>query len=413
MSNNVFRKVSLERLSSPEQLDKLLTITSPRGWITLSTVIIIIVLAIIWGFLGSIPVKVDTSGLLISSGGTVTISAVTNGIVTDIRVKNGDDLKKGDTIAIMGENSLSTEIEDIKEIITVLGSIQPNSNWGSLTIPSELGDLQDLGLQIQSQTAALANDERNPTLALKEYQNYKKLYDAAAVSKTDLDIKYDAYVSAQDAYDQAGLQLRQSTAKFQALQQTRLKEYNERLTAKQNALLNDYLIVAPEDGKVMNVKVEKGKVITAGTEIATVSRTGANVKALEAVIYVPVSDGKKLKEGMGVKIYPSTVAREEYGYMRGTVSEVPQYPVTRESVMETLGNEALVETLTGQGAPLEVRVDLVSDSSTVSGFAWSTKKGAGLNVENGTLCSASVVVDAQRPVSMVIPLLKKHYLPIE
>jgi HlyD family secretion protein len=56
---------------------------------------------------------------------------------------------------------------------------------------------------------------------------------------------------------------------------------------------------------------------------------------------------------------------------------------------------------------------LVVDDNTVSGYAWSSKKGATVNVQNGTLCSAAVVVEEQRPISMVIPLLKKKILPFE
>ncbi|NPV91242.1 MAG: NHLP bacteriocin system secretion protein [Firmicutes bacterium] len=413
MSNSVFRKVSLERLSSPEQLDKLLKITSPRGWIALSTIIVIIGTAIIWGYFGSIPVKVDTSGILISSGGTVTVYSSTAGTVSDIRVKNGNNLKKGDIIAIIGENTLSDEIEDLNELIAVLSSLEPGTHWGSITLPSGLEEIQTLGLQVQSQIEVVATAEQNMIAAQKKYEPYQDLYEAGAVSQAELDNQRNIYNSSRDDYEQRALELNQLTAKFQSLKQTDLKKYREALEKKQESLLNDYLIISPEDGKVMNVAVQQGSVVAAGTRIATVAKMGSGVKALEAIIYVPVSDGKKIKEGMEVKIYPSTITKEEYGHMKGTVSEVPQYPVTSETVMSTLGNEALAETLTQKGAPLEVRVDMVTDSATVSGFAWSSQKGAGLNVENGTLCSASVVVDSQRPISLVIPLLKEKYLPIE
>jgi HlyD family secretion protein len=193
----------------------------------------------------------------------------------------------------------------------------------------------------------------------------------------------------------------------------KLDQLKKELNNLQSSIQTQYTIVAPEDCKVVSVKVSKGDVVTAGTAIASVAKTGSDVKALEAVIYVPVSDGKKIKEGMNVKIYPTTVTKEEYGYMKGTVTKVPEYPVSNESVMDTLGNESLAQELTGKGAPLEVRVDLVVDESTVSGYAWSSKKGAGDNVQNGTLCSAAVVVDEQSPASMVIPLLKKKILPFE
>ena len=32
----IFRKVALERLSSPEQLDQLMQVTSPKGWLALA-----------------------------------------------------------------------------------------------------------------------------------------------------------------------------------------------------------------------------------------------------------------------------------------------------------------------------------------------------------------------------------------
>ncbi len=51
MNLNVFRKVSLERLSSPEQLDQLLRVTSPKSWISFIGVASIIVIAILWGIL--------------------------------------------------------------------------------------------------------------------------------------------------------------------------------------------------------------------------------------------------------------------------------------------------------------------------------------------------------------------------
>jgi hypothetical protein len=51
---NVFRKVSLDRLSSPEQLDQLMQVTDARGWIILSAFGIVLATAVLWGFLGSV-----------------------------------------------------------------------------------------------------------------------------------------------------------------------------------------------------------------------------------------------------------------------------------------------------------------------------------------------------------------------
>ena len=50
--------------------------------------------------------------------------------------------------------------------------------------------------------------------------------------------------------------------------------------------------------------------------------TGKAVKGLEAIVYIPSVHGKKIRPGMEVQIAPSTVKKEEFGYLLGTVTYV-------------------------------------------------------------------------------------------
>ena len=52
----LFRKVALERLSSPEQLDKAITVSKPVSWLALIGVTIIIAAAVLWLVLGDMPI---------------------------------------------------------------------------------------------------------------------------------------------------------------------------------------------------------------------------------------------------------------------------------------------------------------------------------------------------------------------
>ena len=54
-NGGVFRKASLDRLSSPEQLDKLLQVTRPRGWIALVALGFLVGSAVLWGSKGASP----------------------------------------------------------------------------------------------------------------------------------------------------------------------------------------------------------------------------------------------------------------------------------------------------------------------------------------------------------------------
>lgn len=57
----IFREKSVERVSSPEQLDSYLKVTSPSVWVILIAIIILLVGILCWGLIGKIETSVDTS----------------------------------------------------------------------------------------------------------------------------------------------------------------------------------------------------------------------------------------------------------------------------------------------------------------------------------------------------------------
>jgi hypothetical protein len=74
--NSIFRKESLERLSSPEQLDQLMQVVSPRSWLPLATLGSLVGLALIWSIFGRIPVTASGQGILVypNNGATNLVS---------------------------------------------------------------------------------------------------------------------------------------------------------------------------------------------------------------------------------------------------------------------------------------------------------------------------------------------------
>jgi hypothetical protein len=99
MKQNIFREVSLKRLSSPEQLDQLIKVTSPKGWLALIALGLLLAGVIVWSFLGSISTKIAGQGILLNDGGVFSLTHDTSGQVLDIRFAAGDLVKKGDIIA--------------------------------------------------------------------------------------------------------------------------------------------------------------------------------------------------------------------------------------------------------------------------------------------------------------------------
>lgn len=92
--------------------------------------------------------------------------------------------------------------------------------------------------------------------------------------------------------------------------------------------------------------------------------------------------------------------------MVGRVSYVAEYPATPQSMGLLLQNEALVRELAGGAPPIAARAALLP-ASNASGYQWSSAAGAPVKLTSGTLCRADIVVDRQRPIALVIPILKK------
>ena len=164
-------------------------------------------------------------------------------------------------------------------------------------------------------------------------------------------------------------------------------------------------IVSPYAGRVVELKAGPGMLINQGSPVLTVERVGAT-GGLEAVIYLSAAEGKKVRLEMLSQIVPSTVRREEHGFMLAKVSYVADYPATLQSMMLLLQNDTLVRDLAGDAPPIEVRAAMVP-AANQSGYQWSSAAGAPVTLSSGTLCRAEIVVDRQRPISLVVPIIRK------
>lgn len=54
MKNSIFRKTSLEKISSPEQIDDYMKVTSPSMWLVFAAIIFILIAVFAWSITGQI-----------------------------------------------------------------------------------------------------------------------------------------------------------------------------------------------------------------------------------------------------------------------------------------------------------------------------------------------------------------------
>lgn len=95
----LYRKSALEKISSPEQLDKALTVTSPMSWIALAAVTFVIVVTVIWSIVGTIPVTVTSAGIVASPVSTNAVYMPESGTLTVMEVHTGTEIGINDPVA--------------------------------------------------------------------------------------------------------------------------------------------------------------------------------------------------------------------------------------------------------------------------------------------------------------------------
>jgi HlyD family secretion protein len=411
----IFRKVALERLSSPEQLDRLMQVTQPKGWIGLAACGLFLLVVTVWGFAGSIPTNVEAQGILIKSGGVFDVFAQGSGPITDIKVVEGDLVKKGDVIGHVDQPDMVAKINNAKA--SLREQLSQHNDLVSFTKTNvSLEEENDVLNHSKIQDTITFSDQRVKALT-EQMNNEEALLERGLITKQQVLTTRQSLFTTRDQLEKARSDLKQlrvnqlstrNTKDQQIIKsQVALNDGERNLKVLEEQLKLAAEVVSPYDGRVLEVKVRPGDIVNRGASIVSLQLADQQSRGLEAVIYVEAKDGKYVQPGMPVQLSPLSAPREEFGYIVGRVTYVSEFPSTRGGMMKVLANDALVQTLQAGGAPFAVYAELVPNPNAASGYKWSSPKGEALKVNSGTMCFVTVTVRERKPIELVIPYIRE------
>ena len=239
----------------------------------------------------------------------------------------------------------------------------------------------------------------------------KSEFDSASqelANATSLELQYKSNLSSYEA----------SSKSQDAAARTQVLAYAEQFEAAKGALIDQLTteiekydkqlknaeVCATMDGIVTNLYISKGEAVQLGSQTLILRQVE---DANYVICYVPISSGKKIEPGMTVNIYPSTVDRQEYGHINATVYSVSEYIATDSEMFDNVGDEALVSIFRQNGPVVQVVCVMKEDSSTVSGYEWSSNKGADVSLTAGTVVTADIITAEKRPITLLIPFIKE------
>lgn len=137
MNEQLFRKKSIDRVSSPEQLNEYIRVANPGVWMVLAAIVILLAGVCVWGVLGHL----DT---------TLSVAAVAANGETTLYVKEADvgSLSEGLTVRIGGQEYAVTSIaatpvavdETVSDYALHVGNLQQGEWVYAVSISGTLPD---------------------------------------------------------------------------------------------------------------------------------------------------------------------------------------------------------------------------------------------------------------------------------
>ncbi|MBC7906214.1 MAG: NHLP bacteriocin system secretion protein [Rhodospirillaceae bacterium] len=411
-AEKLYRKAALERIASPEQLDRMVTVAGARAWIALAGIVIALAFLLLWGIFGSIPTNVPAKGILIPAGGRV-LSAMSpaGGVLDRVQVAVGDRVTKGQVIARIRQDESRQRLGHARQVMSEKSDDQHSRRN---VLQQELQATLATIAQRQSalEQSAAAARERIAYLEQQVRNRQEMLNLGFATAETIQTAQTELSRARRELADS---QAQISAARAEAMQarlntdrETRQLAENVANASRRAEELSTEIslsseVLAPADGRINEIMLTDGSVVATGQPVVSIESAGTR---LQAVVYIPTEHGKKVRPGMTARVAPSTVKKEEVGTLIGTVVQVTPFPATRQGIAAVVQNETLIEDFVKKGAPYEARIDLTA-AETPSGYGWSSGLGPDLDLTSGTTVDVAVAVREQRPISLILPFLRR------
>ena len=402
------------RPPGPDQLDRMLRVTPSYAWAALAVLAATAVAALAWSVVSTAPIKVAAQGILLTPGGVADVAAPAAGRLAEVLAAPGARVVRGQAVARVEQPDVAIRLDNRRRELAGLKGQRDSVeafHAHEASARRQLADERRAALQARADALKI----REWTLA-EMLGHQRGLFAKGIVNRErvlSVQTQLQEVQGQRAEAENAAVQL----ATDEEAQRTRaareVLDIDMRIAAVEreiDALVADLgrstVVTAPQDGRLVELSVNIGEMVAAGAPVMRMlpdEGEGVPAPPLVGLLYVSPGDGKKVRPGMAVQVIPSTVRVQRDGFIRGVVASASAIHATREGMMRTLKNTALVEQLTRAGAPVEVVVRLSTDPASPSGFQWSSGPGPDRVIEQGTMMEGRVVVDRVPLVALAVP----------
>ena len=385
------------------------------NYFLLSAITVLFATLLIWGFCGRISETVSGTGITLLNNGYHPVIAHGTGTLSHLNINVGTIVTPGQSVGQIHNPELFFNITKLGNEYSALISEMEILRSGIEKLTARKTDSEKQRKEILAQLTELQQKSRQRAKEIVEI--HSSLRQSGAVSKITyfqtLDNQTQSEISfANTLFESLANDLTSEETLWQ--HQRQLLEMQQMLAQKKRELdlalrlfQESNWISANHQGKVTEIFKREGSFVQIGETIALLSSDPSD--GIYIAAFVPAIQSREIKCGMSVFFSPAIATSSRYGYIKGIVREVNLIPSNPEAIKSELANESLTGQIIGQGAVIRVVIELLPDSSTHSGFAWTTKRGYSGKIPNGVVGEVIINTGKRSPASYILPALKEFF----
>lgn len=305
-----------------------------RGYhsLLLWTLVSALIAAVVWASVYRVDQVIRGAGTVISSSRLQVIQAVDGGVLLSLKVREGDQVKQGEILAVLDQTRFSASVKELDARLAALMAQAARlraevTDAPSVTYPAGVGSFPEI---VRLQNALFAQKRQGLQEELRTLGVAVKLAkeDASLVAKLAQsgDVSRSEVIRTERALNDAEAQLLNRRNKYYQDARAELAKteddigQNDQIRTQRAQQLKDSVLRAPVAGIVKNVRVTtQGGVLKGGEELLQI------VPLEDALIVetkVRPSDIAMLKQGLPAAIRFDPFDYTIYGAVDGRVSYV-------------------------------------------------------------------------------------------
>tara|TARA_B100001964_G_C14240300_1_gene604635 strand:- start:162 stop:1361 length:1200 start_codon:yes stop_codon:yes gene_type:complete len=363
-----------------------LRVIEPFAWLGIVAVLLGLGSTLAWSIFGSVRQSITANSVVTYQQGLKQIYSPSTERIEEILVEPGEKVTKGSIIARLRSESMKDQVEVNKmnldealELNNTLDTLVQERLEQNHSINNKL----ELIYQPVAKSAQSLFDRQLITANVlaeskKDYLNNRIKY--LENKSTLIDLRKKLY---QDIIEKRGKYL-----------------------VSQSELEEKYVVKSPFEGKIIDVNYFVGEYPTTSDPLATLQENDAG--SLLVMATTSSGDIDRISKNDPVLFTPANIERSRYGGIIGHIKSIQRAPATAQYIVNIAGNKMIGDNLVKSEKLYIFRVELEKDSSTPSGYMWSSGKGPPeqFKLHANLLGKTTVYYDERRPITVVIPFIR-------